>query len=388
MKRIVVLGSTGSIGTATLDVVASHPERLELVGIAARSQTDLMARQIDTYKPKIAAVADEAKAAELRRITPTPVLSGEEGILELVRRDDVDVVMVATSGSSALLPLVEAIRAGKQVALASKELLVMAGPLIMRLVEANGTHFMPVDSEHAALAQCLQGVTADQVKLLTVTGSGGPLWSFTKAEIAKVSREQVLAHPKWSMGRKITVDSATLMNKGLELIEARWLFGVGLDRLRVVIHPEAAVHAMVEMVDGSLMAQMSACDMRLPIQYALSYPERWDGIETAFDVRQLGGLHFYDPDMDRFPCLRLAQEAARDSESACIALNGANDEAVQAYLSDKISFLDIPRVIERTLEQLTPVAEPGLDDVIAIDEWARIKANEVINQCSIPLSSL
>ncbi len=388
MKRIVILGSTGSIGCSTLDVVAKHPDRLQLVGIAAHSNVKQLAAQVHSFKPQVVALANTSKVNELKSAVSIPVLQGDEGMIEMVTRPDVDVVMIATSGSSALIPLVHAIKAGKQVALASKELLVMAGALIMRLVHEKGTHFMPVDSEHAALAQCLQGVSAEQVKCLTVTGSGGPLWKLSKEEMAHVTQEQVLNHPKWSMGPKITVDSATLMNKGLEFIEAHWLFGMPLENIRVVIHPQAAVHALVEMVDGSLMAQMSACDMRLPIQYALSYPERWNGIDLQFDVTQLSGMHFYEPDIERFPCLPLAMEAARQGESACIALNGANDVAVEAYLKKRIHFLDIPKVIENTLSQSTPVVEPTLEDVLQIDQWARATANEVISQCSEPLSTL
>jgi 1-deoxy-D-xylulose-5-phosphate reductoisomerase len=279
--------------------------------------------------------------------------------------------------------LVRAIEAGKRIALASKELLVMAGSLIMRLVEEHGSSLVPIDSEHAALFQCLQGVAREEVARLTVTGSGGPLWKTPAAEVPAVSREQVLAHPKWHMGQKITVDSATLMNKGLELIEAHWLFHMPLERLRIVIHPEAVIHALVELVDGTVLAQMSPCDMRLPIQYALSYPERWDNTLPRLELTQLGALHFYEPDLNRFPCLRLALESARVGGTACVVLNGANDTAVRAYLEEQLALTEIPRVIAQTLERHTPIAHPALDEILEVDRWSRMTAQELVHQCSI-----
>jgi 1-deoxy-D-xylulose-5-phosphate reductoisomerase len=252
----------------------------------------------------------------------------------------------------------------------------------MRLVEEHGTTLVPIDSEHAALFQCLQGVRKDQVERLIITGSGGPLWSMPPAQRAAATREQVLAHPKWRMGPKITVDSATLMNKGLEMIEAQRLFGFPLDRFRVLVHPEAVVHAIVELRDGASLAQMSPCDMRLPIQYALSYPERWDGAPQSLRLHEAGPLRFFEPDLNEFPCLRLALQAAQAGGSACVALNGANDTAVAAYLAGQLAFGDIPRAIAETLEQHRAVPHPTLDEIVAIDAWARHAAQDAILQRS------
>ena len=383
MKRVAVLGSTGSIGRSTLEVIARHPDRLQLVGIAARGRADLLARQVAQAQPPLVAVWEEPRARELAALTGRgDVLAGQEGLIALATHPDVDVVVVATSGGEALLPLVRAIQAGKRIALASKELLVMAGPLLMRLVQEHGTSLVPIDSEHAALFQCLQGVPRDQVERLVITGSGGPLWALPAEARQAVSREQVLAHPRWQMGPKITVDSATLMNKGLEVIEAQWLFGLSLERFRVLIHPEAVVHAVVELIDGTSLAQMSPCDMRLPIQYALSYPERWGGEWPRLELTQAGPLRFFEPDLVQFPCLRLALDAAAAGGTACVALNGANDVAVQRYLDGSLAFAEIPRVIGEVLDQHEPIAHPALDEILAVDAWSRRAAQDRIPQCS------
>lgn len=381
MKRVAVLGSTGSIGRNTLDVIASHPEHLQLVGVAARSRVEILAQQVSRFHPPLIAIWEEAGVRELARLTGRrDVATGADGLLRLATDPQVDIVVVATSGRDALIPLVRAIQAGKRIALASKELLVMAGELIMRLVQEHGTQLIPVDSEHAALFQCLQGVAKAHVARLFVTGSGGPLWGKPASALTAVTRAEVLAHPKWQMGPKITVDSATLMNKGLELMEARWLFEMPLDHLHVVIHPEAVVHALVELVDGTWLTQMSPCDMRFPIQYALSFPDRWANALPRLEPAQLGALHFIEPDLERFPCLRLALDAAAAGGSTCAVLNGANDTAVHAYLDDQIPFLEIPRVIADTLEQHTAIAHPTLDDIIREDAWARTTARELIHQ--------
>jgi 1-deoxy-D-xylulose-5-phosphate reductoisomerase len=354
------------------------------VGIAARSRVERLEQQILRYHPALVAVVDEEKAAWLSaRYHGTPtVLRGVEGLVELATHPDVDIVVVGTSGSEALLPLIRAIEAGKRIALASKELLVMAGELIMRLVREHGTTLVPIDSEHAALFQCLQGVPPEHVTRLIITGSGGPLWSLPAAQRSTATVAQVLAHPKWRMGKKITVDSATLMNKGLEVIEARWLFDLPYDRFSIVVHPEAAVHALVECIDGTLLAQLSPCDMRLPIQYALSFPERWAAPLPRLSLTALSGLRFFEPDLEEFPCLRLALDAARVGGSACAVLNGANDVAVHAYLDELIAFSDIPRVVAETLEQHAPIPHPTLDDILATDAWSRATAQELLPQWS------
>ena len=384
MKRVAVLGSTGSIGRNALDVIARHPDKLQLVGLAARSRIELLAQQVTQFHPPLIALWDEEGARALaQRLGGREIFDGVEGLTRLATHPGVDMVVVATSGGEALIPLVRAIQAGKQIALASKELLVMAGPLIMRLVQEHGTALVPIDSEHAALFQCLQGVARSRIERLVVTGSGGPLWGMSAAARQTVTREQVLAHPKWQMGPKITVDSATLMNKGLELMEAQWLFGFPLERFRIVIHPEAVVHALVELVDGTVLAQMSPCDMRLPIQYALSFPERWGSPVARLRLAEMEALRFFEPDPDQFPCLRLALSAAAAGGSTCVALNGANDTAVQAYLDGHLSFPDIPRAIAETLDQHTLIPHPTLDEILAVDAWSRKTTLEQIHQWSL-----
>ncbi|HEX9780095.1 MAG TPA: 1-deoxy-D-xylulose-5-phosphate reductoisomerase [bacterium] len=385
MKRVALLGSTGSIGASTLDVIRAHPDELRLVGIAAHSNVALLAEQAAAFGVPVAAVWNAERAEALRRLAGPGcrVLAGEAGLIELATHPDVDVVVVATSGGAGLVPLVRAIEAGKRIALASKELLVMAGGLILRLARERRVTLIPIDSEHAALLQCLEGVPSERVRRLTVTGSGGPLWRLPASAMAAVTRAQVLNHPKWRMGQKITVDSATLMNKGLELIEAQRLFGVPLERLRVLIHPEAVVHAMVELEDGTMLAQLSPCDMRLPIRYALSYPERWVSAGRSLAPEELASLHFHEPDLERFPCLRLAMRAAEAGPGACVVLNGANDAAVRAYLEDAVSFTDIPRIVSETLDRHTAGPEPALEEVLELDAWARATAHEVMHQWSM-----
>ncbi len=388
MRRVAVLGSTGSIGRNTLEVIASHPNQLQLVGIAAHSRVDILHEQLQRFHPALVSVWDESKAQECSRLSGMPTVGvGLEGLIRIATHCDVDVVVIATSGREALIPLIRAIQAGKRIALASKELLVMAGELIMRLVEEHGTSLVPIDSEHAALFQCLQGTTPEHVSRLIITGSGGPLWGKGTEEMSHVTRAQVLTHPKWQMGPKITVDSATLMNKGLEVIEARWLFRMPLERIRVVIHPEAVVHALVELQDGSLLAQMSPCDMRVPIQYALSFPERWESSLPRLDLTRLSALRFFEPDLEQFPCLRFALQAAAAGGSACVVLNGANDTAVRAYLNESIAFPEIPGIIADTLQQHTPTQHLTLDEILAVDAWSRATADELIQTRMQPARS-
>lgn len=387
IKRVAVLGSTGSIGTSALDVIAAHPDRLSLIGVAAHSHIDLLEAQIARHRPRLAAVLDADRAGQLRQRLGgrTPIGSGVDGFIELATHPEVDLVVVGTAGPDALLPLMRAIEAGKQVALASKELLVMAGELIMQLVRRHGTVFLPIDSEHAAVAQLLRGVSHDQLERVILTGSGGPLWGLEPSQLARVSRAQVLNHPKWQMGQKITVDSATLMNKGLELIEAHWLFGLPFERLELVIHPQAAIHAMVELLDGTILAQMSLCDMRLPIQAAFSFPERWTSALPRLRLTALSGLEFLEPDPERFPCLQLARDAARQGGTACTVLSAANDMAVRAYLRDELAFPDIPAVIHETLRPHAAIAHPTLEQIVAADQWARRTAGELVHHKALRL---
>ncbi len=376
MKRIAVLGSTGSVGVSTLDVAAAHPESLSVIGLSAKSNAEALGQQVRRHRPQVAAVLDAGQAEALRRhgLPGVEVCAGVDGLTRVATHPDVDLVVVATSGSDALVPLVRAIEAGKHVAIASKELLVLAGELVTELARSRGVRLIPIDSEHAALFQLLAGVPREHVERLIITGSGGPLWSWPAERIAQATPAEVLRHPKWQMGRKITVDSATLMNKGLEMIEARWLFGVPLEQIRVVIHPQAVVHGMVELHDGSCLAQMAPCDMRLPIQAALSFPDRWPAARERLSWTALSGLEFHEPDAARFPCLGLAQDAARAGGSACAVLSAANDVAVAAFLRGELSFGQIPQVIRGTLEQQTVISHPTLEQILECDRWARATA--------------
>jgi len=390
MKRVAVLGSTGSIGRSALDVIASHPDRLSLVSIAARSRVDDLARQAREHRPARVGLLDETRAASLRALAPVgiEIATGVDGLCRLATDPDVDIVVFGTSGREALHPLIEAIKAGKQVALASKELLVMAGDIIMRLVRESHATLIPIDSEHAGLFQALQGIPREQVERITVTGTGGPLWPLDADAIAGAPRAVVLRHPKWQMGPKITVDSATLMNKGLEVIEARWLFGLPLARIDVRIHPQAVVHAIVECVDGSCLAQLAICDMRVPIQYALSYPERWPSALPRLRLTEASGLEFFEPDLTRFPCLAVALDAARIGGTACAVLSAANDVAVEAFLADGITLGQVPELIRRVLDRHRPAAAPGLEEILRVDEWARTVAREQLGQLGSAAASV
>ncbi|MBI3324682.1 MAG: 1-deoxy-D-xylulose-5-phosphate reductoisomerase [Candidatus Omnitrophica bacterium] len=383
MRRIAVLGSTGSIGKSALDVIAGNPQTLSLVGIAARSRVELLEEQVARYQPRYVSVLDEERALTLRqRVGTVTIFEGTEGLIRLATHPDVDMVLFATAGPDALVPLIRAIEAGKRIALASKELLVMAGEYVMELVAKHQTSVVPVDSEHAALFQALQGVRPEEVERIVLTGSGGPLWAHKGPLEEGISRAQVLNHPKWRMGPKITVDSATLMNKGLEVIEAQWLFGMPLERIGVVIHPQAIIHGIVELCDGGCLAHLGVCDMRLPIQYALSYPERWATRLPRLSWSRLAELRFFEPDSARFPCFRLALEAARSGGTACAVLSAANEVAVAAFLREELAFGDIPRIIEEILTQHTPIGHPRLEEILGADAWARQIANNMVAQCS------
>ncbi|MCS6976158.1 MAG: 1-deoxy-D-xylulose-5-phosphate reductoisomerase [Gemmatales bacterium] len=372
-RRIAVLGSTGSIGTSTLDVIAHCSERLELVGVSAHSNLRLLAEQIERYRPKIVVLTDPEAGPEAVG-TPTravEVWRGEEGIRRLVTHPEVDTVVVAIVGAAGLLGTLAAIEAGKTVAVANKETLVMAGPLVMRKVAECQASLVPVDSEHSAIFQLLQCGRFEDVERLILTGSGGPFRGKKRADLEEVTVEEALRHPTWKMGRKITVDSATLMNKALEIIEARWLFGMPAERIGVVIHPESIVHSFVEFRDGSVLAQLSPPDMRLPIQYALLYPERLPGPSRRLDWSALRALHFEPPDGDTFPAIQLGYETARRGGTCGAVLNAANEAAVQRFLGGTLRFLDIPRVCRAVLDAHSFSAQPTLEELLALDRWAR-----------------
>ena len=387
MKRIAILGSTGSIGQSALAVVDAHPGRLEVVALAAGENAARFVDQIERYRPSTIAMANgQALAdvdAELRRrgaAKPRACGCGTHGLIAVATHPDADIVLFASSGTAGLDAVLAAIEAGKTIALANKEVLVMAGVVVMEAARRRGVPVLPVDSEHNAIHQCLHGRSSAEVRRLILTASGGPFRDPNGQALATVTPEDALRHPTWRMGPKITIDSATLMNKGLEVIEARWLFGMTAREIDVVIHPQSVVHSMVELRDGSVIAQLSVTDMRLPIQYAFAYPDRWEGPLPSLDVSRLGILEFCPPDLERFPCLRLAYDALKQGGAWPIVLNAANEIAVEQFLLGSLPFLGIPRVIEAALNasDRDSLAPSTLSDVRAIDAWARAFSLETI----------
>jgi 1-deoxy-D-xylulose-5-phosphate reductoisomerase len=381
MKRIAILGSTGSIGRSALAVVAAHPDRLRVVALAAGENTALLAEQVACFMPDTIAMATapalENVRADLRqRGAPAPRVaeSGADGLIAVAAHPEADVILFASSGTAALDAVLAAIDAGKTIALANKEILVMAGAVVMDAARRKGVAVLPVDSEHNAIHQCLHGRAPEEVKRLVLTASGGPFRGASAARLAEVTPEDALRHPTWRMGPKITIDSATLMNKGLEVIEARWLFDVGPDRIDVIVHPQSIVHSMVELVDGSIIAQLGVTDMRLPIQYAFSYPERWTAPLPPLDLARAGRLDFEPPDRARFPCLGLAFRALEGGPGLAIVLNAANEVAVAAFLDGQIRFIDISDLICKAMDAYERNASApvvGLGDVRDVDRWAR-----------------
>ena len=376
-KNIVVLGSTGSVGTQTLDVVRAMPESFRVVGLSSNRQWELLARQVEEFRPQAAAICDERHARDLARAvngSGVELLSGPGSLTDLAAWDGADVVVSAVSGGAGLPAAVAAIEGGKALALANKESLVMGGPMLVDLAARHQTPILPVDSEHSAIFQLLQEVPREQVARIILTASGGPFRDWSREQMDQVTPEQALAHPTWRMGRKITIDSATLMNKALEIIEARWLFGLPADRVSVLVHPQSIIHGMVELVDGSLLAHMGRPDMRMPIQYALSYPERAEGRCQRLDLAKVGRLEFAEPDMDLFPALRLGYRVAEQGGTSGAVLNAANETAVERFLAGRIGFTRIVEVVEAVLARHAVVAHPGFDEVMAADKWAREEA--------------
>ncbi|HJR06185.1 MAG TPA: 1-deoxy-D-xylulose-5-phosphate reductoisomerase [Pyrinomonadaceae bacterium] len=384
-RGISILGSTGSIGVNTLRVVDAFADDFQIVALAAGRNTAKLAEQIARYRPELVSVETEESAAELRaelRRTETPapprILSGEAGLVEVATHERAACVVSATVGAVGFVPTLRALEAGKRVALANKETLVIAGELMTRAAEKSGAELLPVDSEHNALHQCLRGERREEVRRLVLTASGGPFRTKTLREMDEATVEEAMRHPTWEMGAKITIDSATLMNKGLEVIEARWLFGFEADRIDVVVHPESIVHSMIELVDGSVIAQLGVTDMRHAIQYALTYPQRRACQLPALDLTRMSALHFDAPDTEHFPCLALAYRALRAGGTMPAALNAANEVAVGAFLEERIRLTDIPRVIEGVLERHATRPVTDLDTVLETDAWARASASEEI----------
>ncbi len=386
MKSIAILGSTGSIGCNTLKTV-EHLKDFRVVALAAGSNTDVLADQIAKFQPALVAVKDEACAESLLRklannklqVTKLPkILTGEEGLIAVATHEEAATIVSATVGAVGFVPTLRALEAGKRVALANKETLVMAGELMTKAARQSGAEILPVDSEHNALHQCLRGESVKEVKRLILTASGGPFRTKSKTQIENATRAEALNHPNWKMGDKITIDSATLMNKGLEVIEARWLFDFGADVISVVVHPQSVVHSMIEMVDGSVIAQLGVTDMKHAIQYALTFPTRQTGCLEPLDFTKFSQLTFEEPDLEKFPCLALAYKALRIGGTMPAALNAANEIAVQAFLDNKIRLSDIPRIIEAVMNEHTAQPASSLEIVLETDAFARARAVEFL----------
>jgi 1-deoxy-D-xylulose-5-phosphate reductoisomerase len=386
MKRIAILGSTGSIGRSALSVIDAHPDRLSVTALAAGENTELLAEQIARYRPALVAMASGSAIDRLRTGLPAGVTvagSGREGLVAVATAPGVDVVLCASSGTDGLEAVLAAIEHKKTIALANKEVLVMAGGIVTEAARRHGASILPVDSEHNALHQCLHGRPASEVRRLILTASGGPFRGRTASEMLGVSAEEALRHPTWRMGRKITIDSATLMNKGLEVIEAHWLFGVRADQIDVLIHPQSVVHSMVELTDGSIIAQLGVTDMRLPIQYAFSYPERWAAPLPPLDLATAGRLDFDVPDTAAFPCLRLAYRALDAERSLPVVLNAANEIAVARFLEGRLGFPSIAHVIEETMDAHAPAEVTSLAGVRNVDQWAREYSQELARRVEL-----
>jgi 1-deoxy-D-xylulose-5-phosphate reductoisomerase len=378
MKKISILGSTGSIGTQTLDIVATHPEQFSVVGLATGTNVALLSEQIRQFRPEIVAIQDASRLEDLKSsiadLDYRPiVLAGENGVIEVARYGDSSSVVTGIVGCAGLLPTIAAIEAGKDIALANKETLIAGGPVVLPLVAKHGVKLFPADSEHSAIFQCLQGVPQGGLRKIILTASGGAFRDLPVEKLSQVTVADALKHPNWSMGKKITIDSATLMNKGLEVIEAHYLFGMDYDDIEIVIHPQSIIHSLIELQDTSVLAQLGWPDMRLPLLYALSWPERIYTDWERLDLVKAGSLTFKEPDHEKYPCMGLAYAAGRAGGAMPAVLNAANEQAVALFLAERIGFLDIPRVIDRVCDRFTPrnTATPTLEDILFADRWAR-----------------
>ena len=381
-RQIAILGSTGSIGTQTLQVVEEHPECFEVYAITANTRVDELIAQARKFMPEAVVIADETKYQKLKEALddlPIKVYAGYEAICQIVESGPIDIVVTAMVGFSGLRPTINAIKAGKAIALANKETMVVAGELINALAMEYKTPILPVDSEHSAIFQCLAGEMHNKVEKLILTASGGPFRTFTKEHLEHVTKEQALKHPNWSMGAKITIDSASMMNKGFEVMEAKWLFGVGAQDIEVVVHPQSVIHSMVQFEDGAIKAQLGTPDMRLPIMYALTYPSRLPSSFGRLDWNNIREFTFEKPDLELFPNLRLAYEALAKGGNIPCVVNAANEICVAAFLNDRVKFTDMPRLIERAMNEATYILKPTLDDYLETDKEIRRRVEEWIN---------
>jgi 1-deoxy-D-xylulose-5-phosphate reductoisomerase len=377
-KKIVILGSTGSIGQQTLEVIQKHSNEFEVVGLSGWENTKLLKEQIRFFKPKIVVVKNGDVAKRLKReinnLNNVKILWGTDGLIEISILEEVDVTVVAITGIASLIPTFEAVKKGKKVALASKEAMVVAGELLVKEAKSSNAKIIPIDSEHSAILQCLKNEQKDSVEKIILTASGGALYNFTETALKNVSVEDALNHPTWKMGHKVTIDSATLMNKGLEVIEAKWFFNIPANKIEIVIHPQSYVHSMVQFIDGTIIAQIGEHDMKIPIQYALFYPNRMSNNFSRLELTKVGQLTFKKPNFDKFPCINLAYHALEIGGTMPAVLNGANEIAVNAFLNSKISFSAIPQIIQNTMKEHKPKCNPNINDILDADYWARERA--------------
>jgi len=382
MKNVVVLGSTGSIGRNTLSVLSDFADRFKVFGFSTNTNTDLLQKQIQRFQPQMVAITDRKGFEAFQKTDETEILFGIAGLKKLCSEPEVDLVINALVGSVGLLPSFEAVESGKDLAIANKETLVIAGGLLIRKAKEKNVRILPIDSEHSAILQCLLTGKKEEVRRLILTASGGPFLDRKKEDLKNIKVKEALSHPTWEMGKKITVDSATLMNKGLEVIEAHWLFDMPADKIRILIHPQSIIHSMVEFVDGSLIAQMSVPDMKIPIQYALFCPERLPTNNRPLDLTQVKNLTFEEPDQEKFPCLEICYQTLEMGGTAPAVLNAANELAVKAFLEEKISFIDICEIVTATLKHHQVMENPSLDDILNADKWSREEAGRIINSRS------
>lgn len=382
-KNISILGSTGSIGRNTLEIIEKFPENFQVWGLAAYKNINLLEKQIKKFKPRMVSISDPLLADQLKERCQgydVEILSGQTGAVHVATIPEVDLVVSAMVGAAGLIPTFAAISHGKDIALANKETLVTAGEIITHEARRKDVRIVPIDSEHSAILQAMQGHNPSTVKSLILTASGGPFKNHSLSELQNVTVEEALQHPTWHMGQKITIDSATLMNKGLEVIEARWLFNIPLSKIKIVIHPQSIVHSMVEYIDGSIIAQLGIPDMKIPISYALTYPDRLPLNLPSLELTKLGNLSFQEPDFDRFPCLRYAYQAGEEGGSMPIVVNASNEVAVEFFLKKRIRFMDIHMTIEKVMAQHSPRKVSAIEEVLEIDQWARREAEKVINK--------
>ena len=380
MKHISILGSTGSIGTQTLEIVRQFPDEFKVVGLTSNKNIELIRQQIKEFKPIAVAVMDFKKANELKNFTSAQVYSGIDGLNKIASLNEADTVVNALVGSVGIEPTYNAIKNKKNIALANKETLVAAGSIIMKEIKKNNIKLMPIDSEHSAIFQCLNGENINEVSKITLTCSGGPFKNYSREQLGNVVVEDALKHPTWNMGNKITIDSATLMNKGFEVIEAHWLYGIDYEKIKIVVHPQSIVHSLVEFVDKSVIAQLGLPDMKIPIQYALSYPKRFQSLQESLDLTKIKNLEFKKPDSEMFPCLKYAYEAGTIGGTLPAVINTANEIAVRAFLENKIRFLDIARLIRKIMDSHTIIKNPNLSDILEVDKKTKEQAKNIIEE--------